>query len=145
MVTYPCAAEGVADDQVRKVRDVSGLGGLADQLDERRNWAQQLSGGEQQRVAIARALLHRPAWLFLDEATSALDEPSQAWIYELLNEWLKDTTMISIARRAGRFPRQTVRVKAGGRRQGCRDDCGCAGPGVIKQAATAGMSIVKME
>lgn len=100
MVAYPGAADDFADDQVRKVLDVTGLGRLADQLDEQRNWAQQLSGGEQQRVAIARALLHRPAWLFLDEATSALDEPSQAWIYELLNEWLKDTTMISIAHRA---------------------------------------------
>ena len=100
MVAYPGAADGFADAQIRKVLDVTGLGHLADQLDEQRNWAQQLSGGEQQRVAIARALLHRPTWLFLDEATSALDEPSQAWIYELLNEWLKDTTMISIAHRA---------------------------------------------
>jgi vitamin B12/bleomycin/antimicrobial peptide transport system ATP-binding/permease protein len=99
MVAYPGAADDFADAQVRKVLDVTGLGRLADQLDEQRNWAQQLSGGEQQRVAIARALLHRPAWLFLDEATSALDEPSQAWIYELLDEWLKDTTMISIAHR----------------------------------------------
>ena len=100
MVAYPGGADNFADDQVRKVLDVTGLGRLADQLDEQRNWAQQLSGGEQQRVAIARALLHRPGWLFLDEATSALDEPSQSQIYRLLDEWLKDTTMISIAHRA---------------------------------------------
>jgi putative ATP-binding cassette transporter len=38
--------------------------------------------------------------LFLDEATSALDEPSQAHMYELLTERLKDATIISIAHRS---------------------------------------------
>jgi vitamin B12/bleomycin/antimicrobial peptide transport system ATP-binding/permease protein len=51
-------------------------------------------------VAIARTLLHRPAWLFLDEATSALDDASQAHVYQLLNKYLKDTTIISIAHRS---------------------------------------------
>jgi len=100
MLVYPGGPDAFADTQVRKVLDVIGLSRLSDHLDEQGNWAQQLSGGEQQRVAIARALLHRPTWLFLDEATSALDEASQAQIYRLLNEWLKDSTMISIAHRA---------------------------------------------
>jgi len=99
MVVYPGGPEGFADTQVRQVLDVVGLSRLSDHLDEQSNWAQQLSGGEQQRVAIARALLYRPAWLFLDEATSALDEASQEHIYQLLNEWLKGATIISIAHR----------------------------------------------
>ena len=51
-------------------------------------------------MVIPRALLQRPAWPFLDEATSALDEPSQAQVYRLLAERLKDTTIITIAHRA---------------------------------------------
>ncbi len=100
VVTYPGAPEAFSDSQVRDALAVTGLGHLADRLDEQQNWAQQLSGGEQQRVAIARALLHRPAWLFLDEATSALDEPSQEHVYELLTERLKDAAIISIAHRS---------------------------------------------
>lgn len=97
MVTYPGAPEAFTDAQVRAAVEATGIGGLIERLDEQQNWAQQLSGGEQQRVAIARALLHRPAWLFLDEATSALDEPSQARMYQLIRDCLKDTTIISIA------------------------------------------------
>lgn len=97
MVTYPGAPDTFTDAQVRAALEATGLGDLTERLDEQQNWAQQLSGGEQQRVAIARALLHRPAWLFLDEATSALDEPSQAQMYQLIRDSLKDTTIISIA------------------------------------------------
>jgi putative ATP-binding cassette transporter len=99
MVTYPGAPGTFTDAQVRAALEATGLGGLTERLDEQQNWAQQLSGGEQQRVAIARALLHRPGWLFLDEATSALDEPSQAQMYQLIRDSLKDTTIISIAHR----------------------------------------------
>ena len=99
MVTYPGAPDTFTDAQVRAALEATGLGGLTERLDEQQNWAQQLSGGEQQRVAIARALLHRPGWLFLDEATSALDEPSQAQMYQLIRDSLKDTTIISIAHR----------------------------------------------
>ena len=97
MVTYPSAPDAFTDNQVRAALEATGLGHLAERLDEQQNWAQQLSGGEQQRVAIARALLHRPTWLFLDEATSALDEASQAQMYQLIRDSLKDTTIISIA------------------------------------------------
>jgi putative ATP-binding cassette transporter len=101
MVTYPAAPEVFSDAQVHEVLTHSGLAQFADRLDEQQNWAQQLSGGEQQRVAIARALLHRPLWLFLDEATSALDEPSQARLYRVLTERLKDATIVSIAHSSG--------------------------------------------
>ena len=100
VVSYPAAAETFSDAQLRDALSAAGLAAFVDRLDEQQNWAQQLSGGEQQRVAIARALLQKPAWLFLDEATSALDEPSQEHMYELLTEWLKDATIISIAHRA---------------------------------------------
>ncbi len=76
-----------------------GLAHLIARLDESANWAMQLSGGEQQRVAFARALLQKPAWLFLDEASSNLDDASQARLYDLLTQRLKDCTIVSIAHR----------------------------------------------
>jgi putative ATP-binding cassette transporter len=99
-VSYPAASETFTDAEVRAALTAAGLGHFVNRLDEQQNWAQQLSGGEQQRVAIARALLHKPAWLFLDEATSALDEDGEARVYQFLGEWLKDTTVISIAHRS---------------------------------------------
>ncbi len=116
VVSYPSASEAFTDSQVRGALAMTGLDHLADRLDEQHNWAQQLSGGEQQRVAIARALLHRPGWLFLDEATSALDEPSQARMYELLTEWLKDATIVSIAHQSAiaDFHGKLLELKRGG-------------------------------
>jgi putative ATP-binding cassette transporter len=95
-VCYP-APNGLPDEQVREVLVAVGLAQLVERLDESANWGQQLSGGEQQRVAIARALLHRPQWLFMDEATSALDEPSQHRMYQLLQDRLPGSTLVSIS------------------------------------------------
>jgi putative ATP-binding cassette transporter len=95
-VCYP-APNGLPDEQVREVLAAVGLPQLVERLDESASWSLQLSGGEQQRVAIARALLHRPQWLFLDEATSALDEPSQARMYQLLQQRLPGTAIVSIS------------------------------------------------
>jgi len=76
-----------------------GLPQLVPRLDESRNWALELSGGEQQRIAFCRALLYRPDWLFMDEATSALDAPSEERLYRLLVERLPGTTIVSIGHR----------------------------------------------
>jgi putative ATP-binding cassette transporter len=77
------------------------LPALVGRLEEVQNWAMVLSGGEQQRIAFARAILHAPDWLFLDEATSALDEPMEQRLYALLQDRLKETTIISVGHRPG--------------------------------------------
>jgi putative ATP-binding cassette transporter len=77
-----------------------GLGSLADELEEVRNWSQRLSLGEQQRLAFARILLLKPGLLFLDEATSALDEDSEAKLYGLLRAAPWRLTMVSVGHRS---------------------------------------------
>jgi putative ATP-binding cassette transporter len=122
IVTYPLEAGRVDDDAVRRALEDCQLGPLTTRLDEAQNWAQTLSPGEQQRVAFARTLLQRPDWLFLDEATAALDEKTEAHLYQLIQDRLPATTIISIGHRPGlgRFhDRQVTIVKdnKGGRLQ----------------------------
>jgi len=99
VVLYPKSSRSCSEEEVLDTLGAVGLGHLIPRLDESANWAMQLSGGEQQRVAFARALLQKPEWLFLDEASSNLDDASQARLYELLTQRLKECTIVSIAHR----------------------------------------------
>ena len=99
-VAYPGAAEDWSIEQIGTVLDKVGLAHLKEKIEEDAPWDQTLSGGEKQRLAFARLLLHKPDIIVLDEATSALDAPGQSKMMELLNEELKDATIISVAHRA---------------------------------------------
>jgi putative ATP-binding cassette transporter len=96
---YPAAASDIADELVRDALAAVGLGAIAADLARDENWAQLLSGGEQQRLAIARALLNKPDWLFMDEPTAALPDDAQAALYQMLQEKLPRTTLVSIGHR----------------------------------------------
>jgi vitamin B12/bleomycin/antimicrobial peptide transport system ATP-binding/permease protein len=98
-VAYPAAADDWTVEEMGKVLDTVGLGHLKDRLEEDAPWDQTLSGGEKQRLAFARLFLHRPDIIVLDEATSALDAPSQDKMMQLLNDELKDATVVSVAHR----------------------------------------------
>jgi vitamin B12/bleomycin/antimicrobial peptide transport system ATP-binding/permease protein len=84
-------------------------------LEEHRNWALSLSGGEQQRLAIGRALLLKPDWLFLDEATANLDPEAEQQLYDLLRTRLPRTTVVSIAHResVARLHERRILLKGG--------------------------------
>jgi putative ATP-binding cassette transporter len=73
---------------------------LAPRLADEAHWNRMLSLGEQQRLGLARALLHAPQYLFLDEATASLDEASEAVLYQLLEQKLPATTIVSIGHRS---------------------------------------------
>ena len=98
VLLYP-AISGADDAALRAVLADVGLPDLAGRLDEDRNWALQLSPGEQQRIAVARALLLKPDWLFLDEATASVDEAIERNLYTLLRQRLPGCAIVSIGHR----------------------------------------------
>ncbi len=101
-LAYPDPASGYSDDALRQALTDALLPRLAERLDERDNWTQKLSGGEQQRLAIARVLLKKPAWVLADEATSALDPEAERTLYTRLRELTEHAggALLSIAHRA---------------------------------------------
>ncbi len=113
VVLYPKGSRSCGEEEVLDALTAVGLAHLIPRLDESANWAMQLSWGEQQRVAFARALLQKPRWLFLDEASSNLDDASQARLYDLLTQRLKDCTIVSIAHREelARYHQQRVTMQ----------------------------------
>jgi putative ATP-binding cassette transporter len=84
-------------------------------LDAVRNWAQELSGGEQQRLVFARLLVHKPDFVFLDEVTSALDEDSEAKLYATLKQL--GSTYVSVGHRStlDKFHDQVMTLTGGGK------------------------------
>jgi putative ATP-binding cassette transporter len=99
-IVYPAEAAVFGPDRVGDVLIAVGLPQFTSKLQEEAHWNRMLSLGEQQRLGLARALLHAPQYLFLDEATASLDEASEARLYQLLEEKLPATTIVSIGHRS---------------------------------------------
>ena len=100
-LAYPEPAARYSDEQLKTALQDALLPALAERLEERDNWTQKLSGGEQQRLAIARVLLKQPAWVLADEATSALDVPAEQALYTRLKAMTEHAggALLSIAHR----------------------------------------------
>jgi putative ATP-binding cassette transporter len=99
-VSYPSERGVFPPERIAEVIGAVGLPALAQRLSEEAHWGRILSLGEQQRLGIARAILQAPDYLFLDEATASLDEPSEAKLYQLLQERLPRATIVSIGHRS---------------------------------------------
>lgn len=98
-LAYPSDPEGLDIADARAVLSDVGLGKLGDELECDETWHRRLSPGEQQRLGFARVLVHRPAVLFLDESTSALDPEGESRMYQLLEERLPRSIVISVGHR----------------------------------------------
>jgi vitamin B12/bleomycin/antimicrobial peptide transport system ATP-binding/permease protein len=90
----------VEDDRLSEWMEICGLSRLNYQLNETKNWAHELSLGEQQLIAFTRVFMHQPDVVFLDEATSALDEAIEQRVYENLRKFLPKITLVSIGHRS---------------------------------------------
>jgi putative ATP-binding cassette transporter len=114
-LAYPSPADAVEDAALREALAAVELGHLAPRLDEARDWAAELSGGEQQRVALARALVGRPAVLLLDEATSALDRAAEERVLGMLAQRLPETAILAVSHRPAppSFDGRPLRVTPG--------------------------------
>jgi putative ATP-binding cassette transporter len=99
-ITYPAEPGTFSTEQLADVLAAVGLPQLSPRLSDEAHWNRMLSLGEQQRLALARAILQAPDYLFLDEATASLDEASEATLYQLLQQRLSKTTIVSIGHRA---------------------------------------------
>jgi vitamin B12/bleomycin/antimicrobial peptide transport system ATP-binding/permease protein len=99
-VAYPAEPGHFDAAIVAELINAVGLPELVPRIEEEAHWNRMLSLGEQQRLGIARALFYAPDFLFLDEATASLDEPSEAALYQLLDQRLPRATIVSIGHRA---------------------------------------------
>jgi len=99
-VAYPAESGQFDAAKVAELIGAVGLPALVPRIEEEAHWNRMLSLGEHQRLGIARALLYAPNFLFLDEATASLDEPSEAALYQLLDQRLPQATIVSIGHRA---------------------------------------------
>ncbi|HHF5979850.1 TPA: ABC transporter ATP-binding protein/permease [Haemophilus influenzae] len=97
-LAYPNNADNISHTQAAEILNKVQLGHLAEQLEQ--DWTRILSLGEQQRLAFARLILHKPAVAFLDEATASMDEGLEFSMYQLLQQELPQTTIISVGHRS---------------------------------------------
>lgn len=58
-----------------------------------------LSGGQRQRLSIARMIIANPKVVILDESTSALDVYTENRLFDSLDDFFEDKTVITIAHR----------------------------------------------
>jgi ABC-type uncharacterized transport system fused permease/ATPase subunit len=95
-------ADRALDDDPQYTRSCSSTAEAVALLDENKNWAEILSGGEQQRLGIARVLYHLPMFALMDESTSAMDIELEAHCMALLRS--KGVTCVSVGHRPSLLP-----------------------------------------
>jgi putative ATP-binding cassette transporter len=96
VLTYPSKIK-IKDEEIIKLLELLKLGHLTQSLDIKQDWGMILSPGEQQRIAIIRLLIHKPKWVVMDEPTSSLDDDLQKIVFSLLGDYLKNSTVITMA------------------------------------------------
>ena len=86
--SVPSATRGARIDEVLQKYDL---------VEQRRQFAGTMSGGQRQRLALACAVLHKPELLLLDEPTSAVDPQSRRDFWANLFRLADDGTTILVS------------------------------------------------
>lgn len=116
-VAYGLKVQGktVTDEDVERVLKKAALWDeVKDQLDES---GVALSGGQQQRLCIARAIAPDPELILMDEPTSALDPVAASKIEDLIDELVKEYTVVIVThnmQQAARISDKTAVFLTGG-------------------------------
>ncbi|MCC3764724.1 phosphate ABC transporter ATP-binding protein PstB [Glycomyces sp. TRM65418] len=96
-VAYGLRINGMKDNLADRVEQALRGAALWDEVkDNLKKSALALSGGQQQRLCIARAIAVQPEVLLMDEPCSALDPIATARIEELMNELVRDYTIVIV-------------------------------------------------
>jgi putative ATP-binding cassette transporter len=93
---YPSVLKPIEDKYLIELLSSFGLKYLENSLHEIKEWDLQLSIGEQQRIIFIRALIQKSDWIIMDEPTSAMDKENETNAYQMLNEYLPNSTVITI-------------------------------------------------
>ncbi|MDP3266349.1 MAG: ABC transporter ATP-binding protein [Sulfuricurvum sp.] len=96
--------EPIEDDAIWKALRIAQLDVFVSSLSDRLEtqvgkFGIRLSGGQRQRLSIARMVLANPKVVIFDESTSALDVHTETALFEALEEFLSEKTIIIIAHR----------------------------------------------
>jgi len=93
--------QNFSKDQIDKIINICCLDKMINNLENKLQYVLDegglnLSGGQRQRIGIARALISNPKILILDEATNSLDKKLEIEIFQNINTYFKDITIISV-------------------------------------------------
>lgn len=95
--------DNYSDQEIMQIVEICALGDLVTKVqDLQRTIAERgatLSGGQKQRLTLARALIKTPNILILDDFTSRVDINTEQKIFQNINKYFPDITIISVTQK----------------------------------------------
>ncbi|EGW32283.1 uncharacterized protein SPAPADRAFT_139132 [Spathaspora passalidarum NRRL Y-27907] len=94
---HPLSKQKKSTEELKEILTLLKLDEHIDELDEVKNWDEELSIGAQQRLAMARLYYHEPKFAVLDECTSAVSPDMEQFMYRHAQDL--GITVLSVAHR----------------------------------------------